>query len=123
MLGGGLPPVGLPRSPSVAEALEIGVPILADDGRHALGMRARDAKSSGRAIIEHVQRIPGEPHPFDEAVDHFGQIVECICEGAARWSLGVAKTGQIGIAAMKLAVGETLPPSAAAPDQPSELSR
>jgi hypothetical protein len=47
-------PVGADRVPAVAEALDIGIAVLRDDGGDALGVPRREAETGRRAIVEDI---------------------------------------------------------------------
>src|SRR5262249_58424213 len=70
--GGGAPPIGPDGLPAVAQPLLIGIAVLRDDCRDALGMPGGDAKSRGGAVVEDVEHEEGEPDRLGEAVDDVG---------------------------------------------------
>ena len=62
---GAIGPVGLDRIPELLESLLIGVAVLHDKRRDALGMPERQTKTDRCAIILHVQRVASTPSWFD----------------------------------------------------------
>src|SRR5260370_893291 len=93
--GGGPPPIGLPRLPSCAEALLVGVAVLRDNRANAFRMLQGQPQAYGRAIVEDIECIAGEPVRVDEAVDHLGEMVETIVKPRARRRDGVANAWQV----------------------------
>ena len=86
-------PVGLVRLPCLAQALLVGVAVLADDGGHALGVRGGEAEAGRCPVIEHVKCVAAQPKRFREAVQHLGQVVERVVELAAGRCLRQAEAG------------------------------
>jgi hypothetical protein len=98
-------PVCADRIPAVAEALEIRIAILRDDGGDALGVPHREAETSRRAIVEDIEGEALKSDHFSEAVDSPRDVVEGIAELGPFRHVRLAKPGQIGRNDMK-SVGE-----------------
>nr|GFA98361.1 hypothetical protein [Tanacetum cinerariifolium] len=91
----GIAPVGLPRIPLVAEAFEIRVAVLADNGRDLFWVCGGEAQADGRAVIKYVKCIPAQPQRLGEALDDLVKVVEGVIERSPGGGGCVAKTGQV----------------------------
>src|SRR5690606_6661056 len=89
-------PVGLPRSPVVAEALKVGVAVLRDDRGDAFGVPHRQSQAGRSAVVEDVDRITAEPQGIHETVDNVSQSVETVGELAPRGRFSLSETRKIG---------------------------
>src|SRR6266436_7153713 len=69
-------PVGTDRSPVVAQTFDIGVAILRDQRRDAVGIAKREPEPNGSTVIEDIDRKPFQTDLFDEVPDNLGQMVE-----------------------------------------------
>src|SRR5258705_3207444 len=98
-------PVCADRVPAVAEALDIRIAILRDDGGDALGVPHRKAETSRRAIVEDIDGEPVKSDYFSEAVNSPRDVVDGIAELGPFRHVRLAKAGQIGRSHMK-SVGE-----------------
>src|SRR5262249_35106613 len=98
-------PVCADRPPAVAEALDIRIAILRDDGGDPLGVPHRKAETSRRAIVEDIDGEAVEPDHFGEAVNDPRDVVEGVAELGPFRHVRLAKAGQIGRNHMK-SVGE-----------------
>src|ERR1700678_4144023 len=88
-------PVGANRGPALAQTFFVGVAILGDDGRDAIGVLRRDAETRRRAVIEDVDREAIKAHQFSEAVDDAGDVVEGIFELGPRRHVRLPEPGQV----------------------------
>ena len=98
-------PVCADRIPAVAEALEIRIAILRDDGGDALGVPHREAETSRRAIVEDIDGEAVKSDHFSEAANNPGDVIEGVAELGPFRHVRLAKPGQIGRNHMK-PVGE-----------------
>ncbi len=96
ILLGGLFPIGLDGSPVLAEAVDVGVTVLRNDRRYALGKAKRHAKAGGCAVIKDVNRELLQSELVDKIAHHFGHIREGILEDAMCGRVGKTKTGKVG---------------------------
>jgi hypothetical protein len=94
-------PVCADRVPAVAEALDIRIAILRDDGGDALGVPHREAETSRRTIVEGIDGEAVESDYFSEAVDSPRDVVEGVAELGPVRHVRLAKPGQIGRNDMK----------------------
>src|SRR6266567_6439619 len=98
-------PVCADGGPAVAEALDIRIAILRDDGGDALGVPHREAETSRRAIVEDIDGEAVKSDHFSEAVNSPRDVVEGVAELGPFRHVRLAKPGQIGRNHMK-SVGE-----------------
>src|SRR6266700_4336729 len=94
-------PVCADGGPAVAEALDIRIAILRDDGGDALGVPHREAETSRRAIVEDIDGEAVKSDHFSEAVNSPRDIVEGVVELGPFRHVRLAKPGQIGRNHMK----------------------
>src|SRR5215471_19957964 len=89
-------PVCADRLPAVAEALDIRIAVLRDDGTDALGVPHREAETSRRAIVEDIDGEALKSDHFGEAVDSPCDVVEGVAELGPFRHVRLAEPGQIG---------------------------
>ena len=73
-------PVGLDRIPERLEALLVGVAVLDDERRDAIGMLEREPIADGRAVIHEIDRIVLDAELRQQAVDDVGIVAERVGE-------------------------------------------
>src|SRR6516164_2430378 len=95
MISRGLAPIGLPGSPGIAEALEIGIAVLADDRAHAVGVGECYSVARGRTVIEDIENVASESDRFSKVVDNESEVIEAVLEPLPGRSFGIAEAGQI----------------------------
>src|SRR5215831_2693519 len=98
-------PICADRLPAVAEALDIRIAILRDDGGDAFGMPHREAETRRCAIVEDIDGEAAESDHFSEAVNSARDVIEGVAELGPFRHVRLAKPGQIGRKHMK-SVGE-----------------
>src|SRR5262249_9819065 len=86
----------------VAEAFDIRIAILRDDGGDALGVPQREPETRRGAIVEDIDGEAAKSDHFSEAVDSPGDVVEGVVELGPLRHVRLAKPGQIGRNDMKL---------------------
>src|SRR5690606_16032859 len=79
-----LAPIGLPRTPFVAQAFGIGVSVLGDDRRYTLRMLHRQTQADGSPVVEDVKREPVQVDCIDKPADYLGQGIEAVRERSSR---------------------------------------
>jgi hypothetical protein len=62
-------PVGAEGGPAVAQPLLIGVTVLRDDSRDALGVAHGEPEADRRAVVEHIDREAIQPDDLGQAVE------------------------------------------------------
>src|SRR5262245_35045820 len=95
-------PVGSDRVPSVAQPFLIGVAVLRDDRRDALGMPYCQSKTCWRAIVEYVDRKAIQTDDLGEAIDDVGEIVERVTGLVTARHVRTTKPGKVGRHDMEL---------------------
>src|SRR5262249_53388675 len=98
-------PVCADRLPAVAEAFDIRVAVLRDDGGDALGVAHREAETGRCAIVEDIDGEAFKSDHFGEAVDSPRDGLEGVAEVGACRHVRLAEPGQVGRNYMKT-VGE-----------------
>src|SRR5262249_20400613 len=88
-------PVGPNRSPAVTETLLVGVAVLRNDGGYPLRMADGEPETCWRAVVEDVHRKLIEAYDLGEAVDHAGNVVECVSEFFSRRHVGLAEPRKV----------------------------
>src|SRR5262249_17638390 len=98
-------PVCADRVPAVAEALDIRITILRDDGGDPLGVPHRKAETSRRAIVKDIDGEAVKSDHFSEAINSRRDVVEGVAELGPFRHVRLAKPGKVGRNHMK-SVGE-----------------
>src|SRR5690606_31164239 len=80
----------------VAETIDIGVAVLADDCRDTLRMTHGKPQPGRRAVVEYVKGITLKPKRLGETFDRVRQCVEGISKASARRRLGLPKARKVG---------------------------
>jgi hypothetical protein len=88
-------PVRLKGSPAVAQPFLVGVAVLGDDRRDALGVPGRDPEPDRRAVVEHVQGEAIETEHLGEAVDNVGDALERVAEVRSGGHVRFTEAGQV----------------------------
>ena len=73
-------PIGLDRIPELLQPLFVGVAVLHDEARDALGMLQRQSPADGRPVIHDVHGVALDAELIEQAVDEFGEAVERVSE-------------------------------------------
>src|ERR1700761_306671 len=89
-------PIRLPTTPVVAETIQVGVAVLADDGRYTFGVRYRQTQASRCAIVEDIQRVMFQADRVDEQAHDAREFVEAVVERPAGRGLGLSEARQVG---------------------------
>jgi hypothetical protein len=69
-------PVSLDRVPEVGDPLFVGVAVLDDQRRDALGVPGREPEPDRSAIVHDVEGVPLEAERVRQLLDHVGVVVE-----------------------------------------------
>src|SRR5262245_34774823 len=88
-------PVCADRSPAVTETLLVGVAVLRNDGCYPLRMANGEPEACWRAVVEDVHRKLIEAYDFGEALDHAGNVVECVSEFFSRRHVGLPEPRKV----------------------------
>src|SRR5215813_11675925 len=88
-------PVGPNRRPAVTETLLVGVAVLRNDGGYPLRMADGEPETCWRAVVEDVHRKLIEAYDLGEAVDHAGNVLECVSEFFSRRHVGLAEPRKV----------------------------
>ncbi|MNV56618.1 hypothetical protein D3C71_1489110 [compost metagenome] len=75
---GGVPPIGLPCGPFIAEPVGVGVAILADYGGDPLRIGRRYPEPDRCAVVEHVKCVAVEAERLGEPSDDIGEVIKCV---------------------------------------------
>jgi hypothetical protein len=88
-----------------SEIVFVGIAVLRNDGSYPLGMAESEPEPDWCSVVEDVRRKPTKAGDLGEAVDHAGNIVECVSEFLSRRHAALAEAGEIRRDHMK-SVGE-----------------
>lgn len=73
-------PVLLDRSPTLAEAILVSIPVLRNESSHPLRMCQREPQTDWRTVIEEVDCIAVETNRLGELVGDLGDVLERVGE-------------------------------------------
>src|SRR5437879_5764923 len=86
-------PVGLDRTPAIAQTLFICIAVLRDQRGDPLRVAKGESEADRRTVVKNEKHIMGEAEDVGKTLDDLSQMIEFIAEAGSRRGVGEAEAG------------------------------